>query len=92
MKMIAFWDIALCSLVGVDRHFRGVYCLKVITLMMKAVYTSMLYPKGSHLPEYVMGAPHSQPEGTETGSIKKNIMLSHGPQKRVVSSLTSLPA
>jgi hypothetical protein len=27
MKMRAFWDIALYSLVGVDWHFRGVYCL-----------------------------------------------------------------
>jgi hypothetical protein len=27
MKMRAFWDIVLCSLFGVDRHFRGAYCL-----------------------------------------------------------------
>jgi hypothetical protein len=27
MKMTAFWDIAPCSLVEVDRHFRGAYCL-----------------------------------------------------------------
>jgi hypothetical protein len=27
MKVRAFWDIALCSLVGVDRRFRGAYCL-----------------------------------------------------------------
>jgi hypothetical protein len=26
MKIRAFWDVALCSL-GVDRRFRGVYCL-----------------------------------------------------------------
>jgi hypothetical protein len=26
-KMMAFWDIAPCSLVEVDQHFRGVYCL-----------------------------------------------------------------
>jgi hypothetical protein len=26
MKIRAFWDIAPCSL-GVDRHFRGAYCL-----------------------------------------------------------------
>jgi hypothetical protein len=28
MKIRAFWDIAPFSLVGVDRHFRGVYCLR----------------------------------------------------------------
>jgi hypothetical protein len=26
LKMIAFWDIARCSLVVVDRRFRGSYC------------------------------------------------------------------
>jgi hypothetical protein len=26
-KVIAFWDIALCILIEVDWHFRGVYCL-----------------------------------------------------------------
>jgi hypothetical protein len=32
MMMIAFWDIALCSLIDVDRHF--------IVLLMEAVITS----------------------------------------------------
>jgi hypothetical protein len=27
MKMRAFWDVTPCSLVGVDRRFRGAYCL-----------------------------------------------------------------
>jgi hypothetical protein len=27
MKIRAFWDISPCSLVGVDRRFRGMYCL-----------------------------------------------------------------
>jgi hypothetical protein len=27
MKMTAFWNIALCSLVKVDRRFRAAYCL-----------------------------------------------------------------
>jgi hypothetical protein len=27
MKIRAFWDVAPCSLVGVDRRFRGAYCL-----------------------------------------------------------------
>jgi hypothetical protein len=27
MKVRAFWDIWLCSLVRVDRRFRGAYCL-----------------------------------------------------------------
>jgi hypothetical protein len=26
-KIIAFWDVAPCSLVGLDRRFRGAYCL-----------------------------------------------------------------
>jgi hypothetical protein len=27
MKMAVFWDIAPCSLVDTDRHFRGTYCV-----------------------------------------------------------------
>jgi hypothetical protein len=27
MQMISFWDIAPCSLVELNRHFRGAYCL-----------------------------------------------------------------
>jgi hypothetical protein len=27
MKMIVLWDVAPCSLVQIDRRFRGVYCL-----------------------------------------------------------------
>jgi hypothetical protein len=26
VKITAFWDIAPCSLIEVDRHFRGMYC------------------------------------------------------------------
>jgi hypothetical protein len=44
MTMVAFWDIAPCSLTGVDRRFRGVYSLHhqamMIALMMEAVRTS----------------------------------------------------
>jgi hypothetical protein len=28
LKMTDFWDIALCSLIGVDRRFRGAYLLR----------------------------------------------------------------
>jgi hypothetical protein len=27
MKMAVFWDFAACSLVEIDRRFRGAYCL-----------------------------------------------------------------
>jgi hypothetical protein len=44
MKIIAFWDIAPCSLVGVDRRFREVRSASIIremlALMMVAVRTS----------------------------------------------------
>jgi hypothetical protein len=40
--MTIFWDIAPCSLVETDRHFRGAYCLNLQgnALMMDAVNTS----------------------------------------------------
>jgi hypothetical protein len=41
MKMTAFWNIAPCGLIEVDRHFRGAYCFQhqgdVIALMMEAI-------------------------------------------------------
>jgi hypothetical protein len=37
MKVTAFWDMALCSLVEVDRRFRGAYCL---------------HRQGDHRPDY----------------------------------------
>jgi hypothetical protein len=27
MRMVAFWDVAPCSVIDTDRHLRGVYCL-----------------------------------------------------------------
>jgi hypothetical protein len=27
LKMAVFWDVGLCSLVDIDQHFRGAYCL-----------------------------------------------------------------
>jgi hypothetical protein len=44
LKIRAFWDVAPCSLVGVDRRFRGSHCLhhqddeSIVT--MEAVRTS----------------------------------------------------
>jgi hypothetical protein len=38
MKMILFWNVALCSLIEIDQHFRGIYCL--IDLMMEAASIS----------------------------------------------------
>jgi hypothetical protein len=42
MKFRAFWDVAPCSHVEVDRRFRGTYCLhhQVIALMMEEIRTS----------------------------------------------------
>jgi hypothetical protein len=45
--MTAFWDIVPCSLIEVDRRFRGSYCLhhqgdhaSIIALIMDALYAS----------------------------------------------------
>jgi hypothetical protein len=38
MKITAFWDIAHCNLVVVDRRFRGAYCLHY--QLMETVRTS----------------------------------------------------
>jgi hypothetical protein len=41
MKITALLDVAPCSLVGVDQHFRGAYCLhQQGALMTEAVRTS----------------------------------------------------
>jgi hypothetical protein len=53
MKMVVFWDVTPCSLVDVNRRFRGAYCLQhpddgdskfmramIITLIMEVGSTS----------------------------------------------------
>jgi hypothetical protein len=37
--MAVLWDVALCSLVGIDEHFVGAYCLcrQGIALMMEVL-------------------------------------------------------
>jgi hypothetical protein len=46
VMMTALWALVLCSLVEVDKHFRGVYCLyhqdDFMALMMEAVCTSQM--------------------------------------------------
>jgi hypothetical protein len=76
----AFWDIAQCSLVQVDRCFRGTYCLiRAIVLMIEAVrasetsvnfYKSTLHniPEGCHL--------HTRRRNNlKSGSIKYRVFL-----------------
>jgi hypothetical protein len=46
MKITAFWDIASCSLVEIDRRFRGAYCL---------------WKVGQFLPDYKTKHPKRQP-------------------------------
>jgi hypothetical protein len=41
MKITVFWDVAPCSLVDIDQHFRGTYCLHH-ALMMEAVSSSKI--------------------------------------------------
>jgi hypothetical protein len=59
-KVTAVWDIVSCSLVEVDRRFRGAHCLRAIALIMEIVHISetsvYLYettrrniPEGCHL-------------------------------------------
>jgi hypothetical protein len=40
-KTAVFWDVAPCSLVEIDRRFRGAYCLHQGSLMMEALSTSV---------------------------------------------------
>jgi hypothetical protein len=56
MKMTAFWDIEPCSLVGVDRRYRCVYCLHQSeeTSVYSKESTGRNIPKDSlHLQIYV---------------------------------------
>jgi hypothetical protein len=53
MKIRAFWDIAQCNLVRVDRRFTGAYCLHHQVNCETSVYsnenTLSYIPEGSHL-------------------------------------------
>jgi hypothetical protein len=53
MKMTASWDIAPCSLVEVDAHFRGALVMEAVHTSQTLVYfnetTHCYIPEGSHL-------------------------------------------
>jgi hypothetical protein len=38
MKMIAFWDTASCSLIKVDRRFRGALMMEAVRISKTSVY------------------------------------------------------
>jgi hypothetical protein len=40
MKIVSFWDIASCSLVEYDRHFKDVFASITIALMLEDIRTS----------------------------------------------------
>jgi hypothetical protein len=45
MKMRVFWNIAPCSLVGVDRRFRGAYCLIVGVISSDKLYQVTIFAR-----------------------------------------------
>jgi hypothetical protein len=51
MKIGALWDIAPCSLVGVDRRFRGAYCLNHQGHHPET--TRCYIPEGSHIQHFL---------------------------------------
>jgi hypothetical protein len=55
LKMRVFWDVVPCSHVGVDRRFRGAYCLHhqgPETSINFSVTTWHYIPEDSHLHTY----------------------------------------
>jgi hypothetical protein len=52
MKVDVFWDVASCSLVDIDRHYRRAYCLRhqgneMLVNIYQTIWRSI--PEGSHL-------------------------------------------
>jgi hypothetical protein len=41
VKMAVFWDVAPCSLVEIDRSFRGTYCPELMMGALSSSETSM---------------------------------------------------
>jgi hypothetical protein len=68
-KIIIFRDITKCSLVGVDRRFRGAHCLHhqgnypITTMMMEAVRTSETLVYSETTQRYI-------PEGSNLAAVK----------------------
>jgi hypothetical protein len=60
-KMTAFWDVATYSLVEVDQHFRGTYCLchqsdETVRTSKTSDYFTRLYGAASHKPVFIFAA------------------------------------
>jgi hypothetical protein len=57
MKVALFWDVASCSLIDTDRHFRGTYCLHH--------QSSKLIWNVSLLPDYMVHHPRTEPASVQ---------------------------
>jgi hypothetical protein len=78
-KITAFWYTVLCSLIGVNRRFREVYCLhnqgdesswSFITLMMEAVCTSETFVYSQTTRRYIPEGCH--PHSGRWGNLKSH--------------------
>jgi hypothetical protein len=41
MNMTVFWDVVPCSLVEIDRRFRGAYCIQILIALMMEVKSKL---------------------------------------------------
>jgi hypothetical protein len=73
MKMAVSWDVAPCSLIDIDRRFRGVYC----RLHNDDKY---YWNVGQYLPDYTVQHPRRQPS---LRKINLNLMPGNGAICRV---------
>jgi hypothetical protein len=86
MKMAVFWDVAPCSLVDTDRHFRGAYCLQHRT---DNGGSKVLWNVGQYLPDYTAQHRRRQPSSMVISSLRDFFILLSLPLERPNSLFNS---
>jgi hypothetical protein len=84
MKTTVFWDRAPCSLVEIDRRFRGVYCLHHQALIIEACRISETSGKDP-LPTYPLDRMLSGPQGQSEILSSLRVIESRSPVRPVRS-------
>jgi hypothetical protein len=106
MKMTVFWDVAPCSLVKVERRFRGAYC-SIIRAFLRKLSPSPSFPEdigkmflrnaGNHLQDYTasqirrLQSTFSTPRAVRTSSLTFINVISQSPCRKIATDTVSIP-
>jgi hypothetical protein len=76
ISMSVFWDVAPCSVVDINRRFRGAYC-SIIRAMSNIEGSKFFWNVGQYLPDYTVHHPRRQPHSHLTPCESQNTICNN---------------